>query len=286
MLVDIVSIVIRAVSFIALFQAAGIVLCIAMLGRLLGQAQLPVQRTCIATAWIGIAMVLFYQWLAGARMTGEFSGLVDASMQMFALKSTGGTANTLRIAGLLLVIAILPRRGAGWVVASVVGATVVAMSFAVTGHTASHPQRWLLAPLLLTHLWVIAFWFGGLVPLYVASIKESPATAAQLIARFSLIATWLVPCIAVAGVVMALMLLPNVAALMEPYGLLLVFKAIGFALLMGFAALNKWRLGPAVASGDARAVQVFRRSVAIEYVLICLVMIATAVMTALFSPEP
>ena len=43
---------------------------------------------------------------------------------------------------------------------------------------------------------------------------------------------------------MAVLLLPNLSALSEPYGKLLIAKVVGFALLMGLAAANKWRLGP------------------------------------------
>jgi putative copper export protein len=53
---------------------------------------------------------------------------------------------------------------------------------------------------------------------------------------------------------------------------------------MLLAALNKWRYGPALA-GDDRARAAFQRTVAVEYVLICAVLMATAIMTTLFSPE-
>jgi putative copper export protein len=55
-----------------------------------------------------------------------------------------------------------------------------------------------------------------------------------------------------------------------------------FAVLMGLAALNKWRYGPACAAGEARA---FRRTVIVEYVLVCLVLAVTATMTTFYSPE-
>ena len=69
------------------------------------------------------------------------------------------------------------------------------------------------------------------------------------------------------------------------YGISLLAKFAGFAVLMGLAAVNKWRLGPAIAGGDARVLASFRRSLAIEYVLICAVLSVTAVMTTFYSPE-
>jgi putative copper resistance protein D len=62
-------------------------------------------------------------------------------------------------------------------------------------------------------------------------------------------------------------------------------KLAGFAVLMGLAALNKWRLGPAISRGDGTALVKFRRSVAAEAWLIVAVLAATAVMTLFFSPD-
>jgi len=84
---------------------------------------------------------------------------------------------------------------------------------------------------------------------------------------------------------MAALLVPQIEMLAEPYGQLLIAKLAGFALLMGLAAANKWRLGPAIARGEARAAYLFRRSLIAEYVLIIAVLAITAVMTSLFSPE-
>jgi putative copper export protein len=94
-----------------------------------------------------------------------------------------------------------------------------------------------------------------------------------------------VPVILLAGIVMAVLLLPSVSALSEPYGKLLIAKGVGFAVLMGLAAANKWRLGPALVHGAGQSARWFRRSVAAEYVLIALVLTITAVMTTFFSPE-
>jgi putative copper export protein len=49
------------------------------------------------------------------------------------------------------------------------------------------------AGLLMVHLLIVAFWFGGLWPLYVVSLRETPTQAAVVIERFSAVAAWLVP---------------------------------------------------------------------------------------------
>ena len=142
----------------------------------------------------------------------------------------------------------------------------------------------LLAPLLVVHVLIVAFWFGSLWPLALVVREEAPATAANVVRVFSSIAGWLVPGLFLAGLALVLQLLPAWAAFATPYGLLLLGKVAVFALLMGFAALNKWRLEPALATGDGGAVVAFRGSVLAEFVLICLVLSMTAVMTTFFSP--
>ncbi len=285
MSVDLVSIVLRALGFIALFEAAGAVLFVAIFNDLLGHSATAIRHTARNSAWTAVVLIVLYQLLGAARMTGEYAGLADWSMHVLSFSSNIGVANEIRILGLWLIAFVAMRTGAGAMLAQVTAACVVVMSFLITGHTASNPQRWLLAPLLLLHLWVVAFWFGSLWSLLQVSSREAGPVAAALVARFSAIAIWLVPGIAVAGVVMALVLLPDVSALFTPYGLLLLAKVAGFVLLMGLAALNKWRLGPAIAAGERGAMHAFQRSVWLEIALMCAVLIATTIMTGFFSPE-
>ena len=139
--------------------------------------------------------------------------------------------------------------------------------------------------LLLAHLLIVAFWFGSLGPLYLVTLREPRERAARVVALFSAAAFWLVPLILVAGVAIAVLLLPSAAALRQPYGLLVIAKGSLFAVLLGLAAVNKWRFGPALGNGELSAGRVFRRMVIAEYMLIVVVLSVTAVMTTFFSPE-
>src|SRR5262249_44971461 len=134
----------------------------------------------------------------------------------------------------------------------------------------------LLVVMLLAHLVIVALWFGALAPLYLASKQETPAVAGALTEAFSAFAVWVVPLLFVAGLVLAVFIVKSFSALRTTYGVLLLAKVSGFALLMGLAALNKWRLGPALAGGDARVGASFRRSLVLEYVLIAAVLSVTA----------
>ena len=282
---DVISAILRALSFVLLFQAAGVAIFVAMFGRRLASSLVPVRRLGRAAALAAIVLAAGHYALEAARMAGEMSGMWDPTLQGMAWNSPARAALICRLLGLLL-IAVGLRHGSGrWTIVAVGGAVLATGAFTLTGHTSVNVHRTALAALLMLHLLVVAFWFGALGPLYTASWRETPARAADIIERFTAVATWLVPAILLAGIVMAVLLLPNLQALSEPYGELLIAKVVGFAALMGLAAANKWRFGPALVRGPAQSGQWFRRSVVAEYVLIAVILTITAVMTSFFSPE-
>jgi len=214
-------------------------------------------------------------------MTGTLSGAADPEMLAIALRSSAGAAFAVTLLGIALV-----ATGCRLAVSAlgVCGALLLAVAFTLTGHTSTSPQRILAAPLLGSHVLIVQFWLGAVVGLYIACAHESGTAAARIVARFSAVAVWVVPGLFVAGVVLTILLVPNLAVFRQPYGELLLTKASLFALLLGFAAVNKWRLGPGLAAGGAGVAR-FRSVVAVEYLLICAVLAATAIMTGLYSPE-
>jgi len=140
-----------------------------------------------------------------------------------------------------------------------------------------------LAPLLALHLFIVAFWFGSLIPLAVVLRVEDRETAADLLKRFSSVSAWLVPVILLAGISMAWILASSLRVLGQPYGQLLMVKLAGFGLLMLLAAANKWRLARAFEQGSSDTA--LRRSFAVEWVLIVAILSVTAVLTSFYSPD-
>lgn len=281
---DILSVVLRALSFVMLLQAAGIAIFIAIFRRRLENSLATIRHLGQMTAVAGMVLVAAHYALEAARMTSEMSGMWDPTMQGMVWDSSARTAVLPRLLGLLFIaIGLRASSGRSHTVA-VIGAILAIVAFTFTGHTSVNVHRFELAVLLVIHLLVVAFWFGALWPLYLTS-REPPRLASQVIDRFSAVAVWLVPGILLAGLALAIVLLPNLAALKQAYGQLLIAKLGVFALLMGLAALNKWRFGPAISRGDSLAAVGFRRSVAAEYVLIFAALSITAVLTTFFSPD-
>jgi copper resistance protein D len=311
MLPDILSVVLRALSFVLQLQAAGAVFFTAAFGPALSISLAGVRKLARVSAILALFVVAGHYLLEAARMSGEMSGMFDSSLQTLSWTSSQGGAFTVRVLGLLLIIAgmravpagatasrsfsssvgsplttLLKRLSVrGFTIAGVTGAVLVAGSFTLTGHTAVSGRRALLAPLLLAHVLIVTFWFGALWPLCLVTLRETWERVARVVAVFSAAAFWLVPLILVAGVAMAALLLPGVAALRQPYGELLLAKVVLFVALLGCGAFNKWRLGPALGRGELQAGRRFRGVVIAEYVLMVAVLSVTAVMTTFYSPE-
>ena len=281
---DVVAVGLRAFSFVALFQATGIVLFLWIFKHHLTITSQPLIKFAVYAAWGGIALTLAHHLLGPARMTGSFSGVFDSSLQAFLLSSSAGAAHALRIGGLALIAFGCRAQARPGSAAALLGVALVVVSFGLMGHTAADDLRWLLASMLIVHLLIISFWFGSLLPLLYVTAREEAAIGGTILERFSSLATWSVPIILLAGIVMAFVLLPSFADLLTPYGRLVLAKIFGFAVLMGLAALNKWRFVPAIRAGDSGSLPGLQRSMALEWSVMVLVLFTTAVLTGFFSP--
>ena len=284
MLLDLLSTALRGLGFIAVLQAGGAVLFIALTDRRLTHARHAILKLARVAVLAGAALLLAHYLLEPARMAGAMSGILDAGLHSYLLHTRQALVVALRIGALLLLWLALRRDGAWIRGLGTIAALLIAMSFASTGHTARSPEWWWLAPLLALHVLIVQFWFGSLLPLLRVVRLETSTTSAAIVQRFSQLATWSVPLILLAGLIMAAGLLPDVAALGRPYGIGLLLKVLAFAALMALAAANKLRLGPRL-SHDSAAATRLRFNICMEYVLIAAVLMGTAALTTFWSPE-
>jgi putative copper export protein len=282
---DAVAIVLRSLAFGAALQAAGMPIFIWLFGNSLGHSARAIRALAVPIVVSGLVLTILHAVIEPVRLTGDLRSIFDSSLQALLLASDSGTAIGVRVFGLAMILSGLLKSSRPGEAAALLGTSLIAASFAFMGHTATHDQRWLLAPLLIIHIAAIAFWFGGLWPLLVSTRHENAEIAGAIIEQFSRVAVWLVPIIFAAGLAMTTLLLPSLASLGTPYGKSLIAKTSGFTILMGLAAANRWRFGPKVKTGDTLSLSAFRRSVLAEWFLIVVVVTITAAMTALFSPE-
>jgi putative copper export protein len=274
----------RAAGLVLTLQAAGAALFGAGFGGRLTAAAPAVDGVRLRVTFAALAVLAMQALVEPVHLADAWSGLADTHLLRMFLGSSTATAIGVRFAGLICLVLALRRPTLHRQALALTGALAVVGSFLLTGHTSVDPQRPWLAPLLFIHLSIVAFWLGSLWPLRQVLSLEARTAAAQVVAAFSVAAIWLVPVIALAGASMAVLLLPDVAALWQPYGRLLLVKVALFALLMGLAALNRLRLTPALAQGERQAPARLGTSIALEYTLICATLVVTAVMTGSYSP--
>jgi putative copper export protein len=281
-MIDGLWLALRAAGFILLLQASGTVLFRAWFAPELGApAARELRAFALRLTLAALAVVIAQGLLEPARLAGGWEGIADPALRHLALASPGGVVLWLRFMGLGTLALALWRAHPGLALPA---ALVALGSFLVSGHTLVDPHRVLLLPLLGLHVGAAAFWFGALASLR-RLLQPLPAAAyLALLQRFSVRALWLVPLLALAGVLLAATLLPDWGALLRPYGLLLLAKAALFGVLMGLAALNRLRIVPALGRGEPRAAAILRVTLGAEYALVMLVLAVTALMTGSFSP--
>jgi putative copper resistance protein D len=283
-MIDGAWLVLRAVALVLVLQAAGAALFCAIFGDTSLSAESALRRTAWRMSAIALAVLVVQALYEPVHLAGDVSGLSDPALLRLWLGSGAAAALIVRIAGVAWLVCALPWAATRPRLAAAAGVLIAALSFVLTGHTAVAAHRGMLLVLLFAHVLLVMFWFGALWPLRQVLRLEAPARAARTVVAFSTVAVRLVPLLASAGALIAALLLPDVAALRRPWGLLLLGKVLLFTSLMALAALNRLRLTPALAGGEARAATRLSRTIAVEYGLICITLAVTAVMTGDFSP--
>jgi copper transport protein len=165
-----------------------------------------------------------------------------------------------------MLIAAIASRGVQSRALSAIALTGVGLSLAMTGHASTAPPELLTRPAVFLHGLGVAYWIGALAPLAVLTARPGDATL-PIVNRFSEVAVPVVAALALTGLGLAVVQLETFSALVETrYGILLTVKLALVLALLSLAALNRFRLTPALAAarGAARAL---RRSILLEGVL-------------------
>jgi len=285
-MIDLLWLALRAAGFVVFLGAAGAAVDLELFrGELSEPAdallRTHVRRWTLAALVLALAQGLFEP----LRLAGDWDGIREGSLWRLAWASRVALGQWLRVTGPAVLLAGLRSRRPASRSLALAGAALILGAFLVMGHTVTAVHRALLGALLGVHVGVAAFWFGAVLALRVLRGCLSSQALGPLLQRFSAYAVWLVPLLGVAGIGLAVALLPDAAALRRPYGLLLGVKAVLFAALLGLAALNRARLVPALVRGSAGAATALGRTLSAEAVFLGAVLIVTAILTGQFAPE-
>lgn len=155
-----------------------------------------------------------------------------------------------------------PTRRAGWIA---LGVAAIALTAPVwVGHTQTIAPRWLGVLADLTHLGAASIWTGGLLGLVVLLRQAKPDTEsagsagesgeagesvelARAVIRFSGVALASVLALTASGTVLAVLVLPDWASLLDTgYGRTLLIKLGVVAAVLALASWNRFRLVPSI----------------------------------------
>jgi putative copper resistance protein D len=275
----------KAMIYAATLTAAGAIFFLSHSARLLHDTQRRlILRSFVLLATVAAVTSLLRVSLLAGSMSDNFEGMLDTTFAGMILRTGEGAAIVLRLVGLLLCTAAL-RSGRLWMCMAFTGAVLSAASFAAVGHVhALKPDR-LAVPILMLHLCCGAFWLGALWPLLRLAREGDRLQTAALAARFGKIALYAVGLLVAAGILLSYRLLGSLAALWNSnYGRLLGLKMLLVAAMLSAAAINKLRLTPRLAAGDAAAAAQLRRSIGFEMGLGGSILLVTATFTSLTGP--
>lgn len=223
-------------------------------GREAASARRPI---LLGLALAGIALSLVSIAVMTASMAGVPLAQVDpGAIRMMITDTPMGQAWTVRLltlGALFILTLVRPRRVA---VAALLGGIAVA-SLAWTGHGAAGEGNagWIELAADVAHLLAAAAWIGALVGLLIMVFGKADAqTAHAALDQFSRTGSVIVAVVVVSGVVNSAYLVGvhHIAGLPATvYGQLLIVKLVLFAGMLSLAALNRFRLTPALATfGD------------------------------------
>src|SRR5215471_1089826 len=139
--IDLLAVVVRAASFVALLQAVGLTIFLALYRDDLRQSSRSISSLAKTSAISSVVLVVLSQGFTAARMAGEAAGMLDPKLESLSWLASNGTASIVRIIAALTIIYAMSRhsRLIDWV-----GCGLALVSFALTGHTTQHPLHLLL----------------------------------------------------------------------------------------------------------------------------------------------
>lgn len=274
----------RALSYATLLLTAGTPLYMLVAGRTLvsGRRSLPVVAmialvALVASAWGVMESV--------ASMLAVPVGEVDrATLQAILAETPLGMVFAIRGAALLLAAFAAARRKCGL---AAIAASIALATNAWTGHAGATEGGFGLFHRLadIVHLLAAAMWIGALVVFLGALVggKDRDALIRHL-AGFAATGTILVLLLLVTGIVNTIAIAGWPPSLANDWALVLIAKLGLFAAMLGLAALNRWRLAPALAADAPGADRALRRSLGTETAAGFAVLLAVALLGTL-SPS-
>ena len=279
-LLDGITVIVRAVYYIATIGAAGLGLFAIGFGhRLEPNEAAKLRRTLLGAIVAGLALSVLALALRVLVLTAGAS-MLNADVWAAVMRSRIGDAFWLRSAGLVLLAAAVTAWRIGPAITAI-GALLVVASYVAMGHSMLFAPRQEIAALVVVHLTVVAFWVGSLPPLLWIAHRRDGAKVARLIQDWSKAAIWAVSAMIASGMLLSWYLTLRMDRIFDAWhGWALAWKALAVLAALGLALWNRQRHTPALARGDAGTGARLAASIRLEMLLVALAFYAAAEMVS------
>ncbi len=226
----------------------------------------------LAQASLAVTLLATLAWLVveSANMADADSLSAAFAAVPTVLQTTSyGHVIALQVGALVLLAAMIGRRDTPFRQRLAFGVATVTLCLQA-GH--SHASSMEEGPSLLLgmdvlHLLGAAGWLGGLVPLLVVVRMAPPELGAMAARWFSPLGQWCIALLAVSALVQGWVLVGSVPGLVgTAYGWMVLVKLALSAVLLAFAAVNRYRFAPALrhAESPRSAKRILVRSIILQ----------------------
>lgn len=279
-ILDGITVVIRALYYIATIGAAGLaIFAIGFEHRLEAHEAARLRRSLLGAIAAGVVLSILALTLRVLVLTAGAS-ISDPDVWSAVMRSRIGDAFWLRAVGLLLLAAVVMPWRIGAAIAAI-GALLVIASYAAMGHSMLFAPRQEIAALVVLHLAVVSFWVGSLPPLLWVAHRPNGASAASLIQDWSRAAIWSVIIMLITGMLLSWYLTLRLDRIFDAWhGWALAWKILAVLAALGLALWNRLRHTPALAQGDAGAGDRLAGSIKLEMAFVALAFYAAAEMVS------
>lgn len=283
---------VRAIHFASLMAVCGAGAFLALLrSRLHMEVNTIAARILFASA-ATLALITAVAWLGlvAGQMSGDWRSALDpAALATVVTGTRFGQVFLWRIGGLaVLWIACILKTPSQNLLPALLAAVLLG-ALGLTSHAAASGSEFgiVRAGNDAAHLLAGGFWLGGLLVLAMLMWRHrnAPAVLVGPLQLFSAWGTYAIAALVVTGVTNAASILPAAAiSVRGAYARALLSKVSIALVMIALAAVNRWRLVPALRGGEPGAPHALARSVGAEIALAAVV-IAIAAWLGLMPPR-
>ena len=237
-------------------------------------------RAASAAAIVAIACALARLLITNSELGGGLSEAFDSASFGWTWRMQGPATLAL-IAGALAILFAQARRSR--ILASA-AATLLAVSFALTGHGQAVSDPFLTPIIVAVHVAIGGFWFVAPFTLW-PQMSVSNEELRRRLDRFSAVAVVAVPLLFGLGAWLAWRLAGGLSPLLTSlYGQILIAKLVAAAVALGLGALNKQMIARPVITEPARGRRMLAGSLALDVALFCTVLLLVGWATTMTGP--